>query len=376
MPDPRSDPTQLLKRSVTIEPGTLGAYALRYLEDRRVRGYSPHTIRAAALHLRLFLVWCEERELKDPQELTLPVLERYQRHLFHSLRRDGRRLSFQSQYDRQGGVRRFLAWLVRTGVLPANPAASLDSPRVERRLPRAVLTAREAEAVLAQPDVTTPLGLRDRAILETLYATGVRRQELAALRMEDIDLENGTLIVRQGKGKKDRFLPLSERACAWIEKYLTEARFKIWRGVDDGSLFITHFGRALGARQLSKMVRLAVEAAGLGKHGACHLFRHTLATLMLEGGADLRYVQAMLGHADISTTQIYTRVAIGKLKEVYAASHPAAHLKRAARSPATVVDDEDPREVYLAALAVESEEEIEEAAAETRSGLTLQEPLR
>jgi len=351
MPDRRHQKRKRLADLVTIEPGTLGAYALRYLEDLRVRNYSPHTVRTAEIHLRLFLTWCEERNVAGPTAVTVPLLERYQRHLFHQVKEDGKRVSFHAQYDRLGGVRRFLHWLVRARILPANPASSLENPRVERRLPKSILTAQEAEQVLRQPDVTTPKGLRDRAILETLYATGLRRQELSALRVEDLDLENGTLIVRQGKGKKDRMLPLSERAAAWIEKYLAEARFELWRGPDEGSLFITHFGKSLGPGQLSKTVRNAVEAAGLGKRGACHLFRHTLATLMLDGGADLRYVQAMLGHADISTTQIYTRVAIRKLKEVYEQSHPGAHLQRK-KSPA---DGE--REAYLAAIDAEDDDQ-------------------
>jgi integrase/recombinase XerD len=328
MADHRHDRRKRLADLVTIEPGTLGAYALRYLEDLRVRNFSTHTIRTAEIHSRLFLTWCAEHDVTEPAAVTVPLLERYQRHLFHQQKDDGKRISFHAQYDRLGGVRRFLHWLVRARILAMNPATSLEPPRVERRLPKAILTAREAEQVLSQPDTTTPRGLRDRAILETLYATGLRRQELCALRIDDLDLESGTLIVRQGKGKKDRMLPLSERAAAWIEKYLSEARFQLWRGPDDGTLFLTHFGKALGPCQLTKTVRLAVEAADLGKRGACHLFRHTLATLMLDGGADLRYVQAMLGHADISTTQIYTRVAIRRLKEVYDRTHPAAHLKR------------------------------------------------
>lgn len=359
MPDRRHDRAKPLEKLVTIEPGSLGSYALRYLDDLRVRNYSPHTVRTAGILLRLFLVWCEERELKEPRQITVPILERYQRHLFHHVQENGKRLSFVAQADRLGGVRRFFHWLVRTRVLAMNPAASLENPRLERRLPKAVLTAAEAERVLAQPDVTTPRGLRDRAILETLYATGLRRLELLALRLEDLDLESGTLMVRQGKGKKDRMLPLSERASAWIEKYLHEGRFELWRGVDPGALFLTHFGKALGPERLTKMVRLAVEAAGVGKPGACHLFRHTLATLMLDGGADLRYVQEMLGHADISTTQIYTRVAIRKLKEVLDRTHPAARLGR--RRSAERDDDElagnPEREAFLSSLAAEPEDE-------------------
>jgi len=348
-----------LSAVVTLEPGSLGAWGMRYLEDLAVRNYSPHTIRTAEKHLYLFVPWCEERGVKEPRDVTVELLERFQRHLFHWVKEDGKRLSFHSQYDRLGGVRRFLRWLTRHRVIPMNPATSLEPPRVERRLPKAILSAFEAEQILKAPDVTTPRGLRDRAILEVLYATGVRRQELAALRIDDIDLENGRLMVRQGKGKKDRVLPLSERASAWIEKYLEEARFKLYRGPDRGVLFLTALGDRMQPGQVTKIVRRSMEAAEISKPGACHLFRHTLATLMLEGGADLRYVQAMLGHADISTTQIYTRVAIGKLKEVYERSHPGAKLSRRTSAAATAASDaadEDPRDAFLAELAAEDDE--------------------
>lgn len=329
MADRRHDKAKRLEALVTIEPGSLGAYALRYLEDLRVRNYSPHTVRTATVHLRLFLVWAEERGIKTPEALVLEILERYQRHLFHLATEDGRRLSFHSQYDRLGGLRRFCRWLARSRVLLGNPASALELPRVERRLPRNVLSAQEAERVLAQPDPTTPRGLRDRAILETLYATGIRRQEAVALAVGDVDLVALTLMVRQGKGKKDRLLPLSERAAAWIEKYLEEARFTLLRGRRDPHLlFVSRLGGGIEVGQLGKLVRTYVHAADIGKEGGAHLFRHTLATLMLDGGADLRYVQEMLGHADISTTQIYTRVAIRKLKEVYEKSHPATKLRR------------------------------------------------
>ena len=341
---------------VTLTPGSLGAWSLRYLEDLSTRNYSPHTVRTAEKHLYLFVPWCEERGVQEPGKITVDLLERYQRHLFHSMKQDGKRLSFHSQYDRLGGVRRYLHWLVRHRVIPMNPAASLDPPRVERRLPKAILSAFEAEQILKVPDLSTPRGLRDRAILETLYATGIRRQELAALKIDDIDLENGRLMVRQGKGKRDRLLPLSERACAWIEKYLEESRFHISRGADDGSLFISHSGKRMHPEQMTKIVRRSIEAAEIEKPGACHLFRHTLATLMLEGGADLRYVQAMLGHADISTTQIYTRVAIGKLQEALEKSHPGAKLGRRAKVAVESENVEDPRAAFLEQLASEDDE--------------------
>ena len=176
------------------------------------------------------------------------------------------------------------------------------------------------------PHVSDVIGLRDRAILETLYSTGIRRMEVIHLTVWDLDQERGTLMVRQGKGKKDRMVPIGERAVAWLGRYLDEARPKLVMSPDAGVLFLTQEGEELSPNRLTQLVREHVSAAELDKSGACHLFRHTCATLMLEGGADIRYIQELLGHVELSTTQIYTRVSIRKLKAVHTLTHPGARL--------------------------------------------------
>jgi integrase/recombinase XerD len=186
-----------------------------------------------------------------------------------------------------------------------------------------VLTATEAELVLMQPNIHDALGLRDRAILETFYSTGMRRLELATLKLWDLDLPRATATIRLGKGKKDRFIPLGDRCAAWITKYIAESRSKLVSEPDDKTVFLSNAGEPFSLDHLSDLVRMHVVASGIGKRGACHLFRHTMATLMLEGGADIRYIQAMLGHADLKTTQIYTHVAIRQLQEIHRATHPA-----------------------------------------------------
>ena len=205
----------------------------------------------------------------------------------------------------------------------ANPAADLELPKVEKRLPRAVLTAHEAEEILNQPDLATPIGLRDRAVLEILYSTGMRRQELTGLCLYDLDWQRGTVMIRKGKGKKDRLLPLGARAAAWLNKYLEDARPKLVVEPDERELFLCLSGRGLTAGVLGNLVHGYVKASGVNKTGSCHLFRHAMATLMLENGADLRFIQQMLGHAKLNTTEIYTYVNIKKLIEVHHLSHPA-----------------------------------------------------
>jgi integrase/recombinase XerD len=236
-----------------------------------------------------------------------------------------------------------------------------------------VLTEDEAEQILAQPDTSDAIGLRDRAILEVLYSTGIRRMEVMGLSVWDLDGERGTLMVRQGKGKKDRMVPIGVRAITWVEAYQSDARPGLVVPPDSGTLFLTTMGEPLTPNRLTQLVRNYVKAAEVGKVGACHLFRHTMATLMLENGADIRFIQEMLGHVELSTTQIYTQVSIRKLKEIHTATHPGAKLdipagKRARRpEPADEVVSESE---LLDALEDEAAEEAHEgtADAEAREG--------
>ncbi len=213
--------------------------------------------------------------------------------------------------------------------------------------------------MLAQPDTSDPLGVRDRAILETLYSTGMRRIESVNLGLFDLDLERETLMVRQGKGKKDRMVPVGERAAAWIEKYPADVRHQLVMEPDEGVLFLTAEGLRFSPNGMTALVRGYVVAANLGKRGACHLFRHTMATLMLEGGADIRFIQQMLGHVKPETTQIYTQVSIRQLKQIHTATHPSAKLEgRQAR--ATAEDDATPgTDELLSALAAEASKEAD-----------------
>jgi len=189
-----------------------------------------------------------------------------------------------------------------------------------------VMNKDEAERVLSQPNVGEPLGIRDRAMLELLYSSGLRRMELLHLKLYDVDQKHGLITVRQGKGKRDRVVPIGDRALAWLNVYLDSVRPDIALKPDSGVTFLTSNGAAFTPNYLSWLARQCVKSAGIGKGGACHIFRHTMATLMLEGGADIRYIQAMLGHVRLDTTQIYTHVSIRMLKQVHTTTHPAARL--------------------------------------------------
>lgn len=342
---PAHDPASLYRQMMDF---------LLWLEERNT---SRHTLKHWELYLRYFVAWCDERGLTRPAEITRPVIERYQRHLFLKRKKNGAPLSATTQASRITPIRKWFRWLTRNNRILYNPAADLDLPKVEERLPRHVLTVEEVERVLNMPDTATAIGVRDRAMLETLYSTGIRRMEIIGLQQRGIDDERGTLMIRQGKGKKDRMVPVEERALAWIARYRDEVRPELALAGDDDTLFLTVTGQAFSDNRMTQMVRNYVRAAGLGNIGSCHLFRHAMATLMLENGADVRFIQAMLGHADIKTTQVYTRVSIRALKDIHTATHPA----RLTRSRPNPIDAEDGSPVtaadLLAALDAEADPE-------------------
>ena len=294
-----------------------------FLLWQRVQNYSEGTVTSREYQLRYFLNWCEERGIAEPGFVTKQMVERYQRHLFHHRQKNGKGLSFSTQQCHLTGVRMFFKWLKKEKLIEVNPSEDLVLPRVERHLPRGVLRPVEVEELLCRVDIKEPLGLRDRAIMELLYSTGIRRTEAAKLTVYDLNVSSGTLMVRHGKGKKERIVPVGERAVKWLEKYLYESRSSFLQGPDKGVLFLSNSGKGFTPGGMGAAIRKRLLKAGVEGQGCCHIFRHSMATAMLENGADIRYIQHMLGHSYLSTTQIYTQVSIRKLKEVHAKTHPA-----------------------------------------------------
>jgi integrase/recombinase XerD len=339
----------------------LQALLEEHLQHLAVRGFTENTLQVRRVHVGMFLKWCAERGLTEPIEITRPVLERYQRYLFHYRKKDGSPLSFSSQHSRLTPLRVWFKWMTKQNYILHNPASELELPRLGYRLP-SVLNSSEAELILQQPNVADAVGIRDRAILETLYSTGMRRTELMKIKLPEIDRENGLITIREGKGKKDRVVPIGERALTWLDKYLSEVRPQIVIEPDDGTVFLTSNGEPFSPNHLSALARAYVEAAQIGKRGACHLFRHTAATLMLEGGADIRFIQQMLGHSKLDTTQIYTHVSVRMLKQIHSATHPAARLNSSEKKTGTNgqherSEDEQLKAALLEALAEEAREE-------------------
>jgi integrase/recombinase XerD len=310
----------------------LAAWVHAHLRWAEVSRLAPMSLHLRQRGLARFVAWAHERGLRHPQELTRQVLEAYQRHL-HLARsqRDGKPLALRTQQQLIGAVRGWCKWLTREGHIPANPAADLELPRMPRSLPRTLLSVEQVRQLMAQPDVEGLTGVRERAVLELLYGTGMRRSELMALQIGDVDLTQATVFIRQGKGRRDRYVPMGDSARHWVGRYAAEVRPMLTAQVQDSqagwTLFLTDYGEPYERNRLSGMVAGYLRRMGV-EHGSCHALRHACATHMLEAGAELRYIQALLGHADLSTTQIYTHVAIGKLMAVHAATHPGAQIGR------------------------------------------------
>jgi integrase/recombinase XerD len=209
-------------------------------------------------------------------------------------------------------------------LVPFNAASELEIPRLQKSLPRHILSLEEIRRILALPDLDSFQGLRDRALLETLYGTGMRRTEMIHLEISCVDFSRRTLLIRRSKGNADRMLPLGDRIAKWIQRYCHTVRPQLCKAPGEKILFLTDYGEAFHKNRLTWLVKRYLCEARIVKPGACHLFRHAMATHMLDNGADIRHIQVLLGHRQLSTTEIYTRVSMEKLREVHTRTHPGA----------------------------------------------------
>ncbi len=303
----------------------------KYIDWMKVKNFSPFTSEARYKDIVKFIIWAEERLLL-PKEITLSQIERYQSKIAKQLNKKGKNLQANSQCRILTAIKAFFSYLAKVKYLEFNPATEIEFPKQGARLPKHILTHKEVELIIKQIDISSVYGLRDKAILELLYSTGLRRAELAKLKLKDIDLSRGMLFVRSGKGGKDRCIPLGERALAWVEIYITQSREKLLSYREKHSLegeveelFINRYGEAFKIGGVATVIKYYIKLAEIPE-GSCHMFRHTMATLMLENGADIRYIQQMLGHSNLTTTQVYTKVSDRMLQQVHSRTHPGARL--------------------------------------------------
>ena len=281
-----------------------------WLED----GLAKATLDSYRSDLGRLAAWLAEHQYEALLDARESTLTGFIAHLARNTR-----ATSQARY--LATLRRFYRWQVGRGRLVADPTLKLANPSLPSRLPK-VMSEKQVEALLDAPDLDTPLGLRDRAMLETIYATGLRVSELVNLKLHEVALNDGVLRAL-GKGSKERLVPLGQLAIDWIQRYLDESRPEILNGQQTDDLFVTARGAAMTRQAFWQLIKRYAQLAGIDPAKLSpHVLRHAFATHLLNHGADLRVVQLLLGHADISTTQIYTHVARERLKSLHAVHHP------------------------------------------------------
>jgi len=305
---------------------------LRYWQARYgeyieiVRSWSQRTVEIYTGELRGFFGYLERQGVTQLGRLSRSHLEGYRLEIFQARYRD-KPLAKATQQVRLTGVKQFARFLYRENYLLLDIADGFEIPKANDSLPRAVISEREAVALVTAPDVTTVVGMRDRAILEIFYGTGIRNSELRLLILDQVDLEHGLLRIDHGKGSKGRMVPMGEEARAWLEHYMDNARASFVRREDQKLVFMgTLKGEKMPRGWLSLLTRRYAEKVGIVKTVTPHVLRHSCATHMLRHGANVRHLQTLLGHASTDTTQRYTRVELSDLAAVVRRCHPREQL--------------------------------------------------
>jgi integrase/recombinase XerD len=307
-----------------LRQGTMSPKTRRLLdlyEDEAVVRLAARTVPGYHNHIGRFLLWLDARGVALA-EVKTEDLQKHQSDLYALRKKDGKPYSTGYQAGRFTALKSLFGFLYRRGYMLHDPSASIEMPRLETRLPRAIITKEEVRRILAAPPRRSAQGLRDRAMLETLYSTGLRVSELANLHVHDVDTEERVLRIVRGKGGKDRNVPLTRAAADAVERYLLRGRPRLVARHSNGWLFLSNQGFHLHRWIVGRIVHRYTREAKVKKPVTCHTFRHTVATHLLRGRADIRHIQALLGHASLSTTERYTRVEVQDLKRVLERSHP------------------------------------------------------
>lgn len=296
----------------------------RYATYLRALNRARKTIQAHVKYIKRFFDFTATHGVDHPGDVAQPLLLDYQQHVAQAISANGTAYSVSTQNHHLTCLACFFRYLKQAGFIAHNPTLELQYAKVPQRLPRAVLTHKDMKKLLRQPDTSTVLSFRDRTIMELLYSTGIRRKEVLGLDVEDIDLDSGFLMVREGKGKKDRVVPLGKVACRYIETYLNGIRPEFLKRCPDPktpALFPSTRSDRLRRNALNEMIRKYGRRADL-RHVSPHTFRHSCATALIRNRADIRHVQEMLGHAKLTTTQDYILLTRTDLKEAHSRFHP------------------------------------------------------
>lgn len=299
----------------------LELWRARFTEYLLLRQFAQRTVEAYVRELKPFFGFLDVIGIADLSSVTRDAIEEYRMHLFE-VEYAGKRLTLRTQSGRLTAVKAFTRFLTREHFLLMDPSVGVKSPRTGRSLPPPLLTEEEVEDLMAAPDVHTCLGMRDRAILEVLYGTGIRNTEMRLLTLDEVDIECREIRLQRGKGGKGRVMPLGDEAAHWLEVYLQRSRPLLVCEASERWVFVSNRGKVLARSNLEEIIRRLAREAGFEKRCTPHILRHCYATHMLKAGAGIRHLQALLGHESLATTQRYTQVEVSDLRQVIAQFHP------------------------------------------------------
>ena len=294
----------------------------KYRKHLTVLNYAPRTISGHIFFLNRFFKYLAELGIADISAVTKDAVRDYQTHLYEAINRKGAPNCVSYQNGHLKTVKCFFRFLVENNYLVGDPAKDVSYAKTPKRLPRSILDQREMKKLLHAPNNKTALGYRDRTVLEVLYSSGIRKEELINLQLGDVDYHDGFVRINSGKGNKDRVVPIGKIACRYLENYVKAVRPMLIKNPHNNHVFLSLRGNRLSKNVVWELVKRYSKKAKTKKNVSPHTFRHTCATLMLRNKANIRHIQELLGHASLDTTQIYASVSIADLKEVHKKCHP------------------------------------------------------
>ena len=293
-----------------------------YIKSLKVRNLAKRSIKEQTWHLEKFAAFLEQNSTADINGITKETVYLYQVHLYEFLNNKGMQNSITHQNNMLRTVKLFTRFLREKDYFVSDPAQGIAYAKEPKRLPRGILTPTEARKIMHAPDTSSVIGYRDRTILEILYSSGIRKSELNNLKLNDVDYHDGFLRIIEGKGKKDRIVPIGRIACRYLENYIKSVRPELIKDPYNDYLFLSLKGNRISKNVIWEMIKKYAKKAGIRKNVSTHTFRHTCATAMLKNKADINIIRKLLGHESLNTTQVYTYLSITDLKDVHKKCHP------------------------------------------------------
>lgn len=302
-------------------PSSIESLAQRFIKSLQVRNLSETTIKGTIWRMGKFLSWLDSRKIQEVTAITREIVATFQTEFYERINRQGRPNGVRHQNTMLGAVKQFMGWLAENDYIATDPARDIRYAKEPRKLPAGILTPNEARKIIHAPDTKSITGYRDRTILEILYSSGIRKDELITLTLNDVDYTDGFLRVT-GKGRKERVVPIGKIACRYLENYIKSVRPELIRDPYEKTVFLSLKKRPLSKNMVWELTKKYSRQAKIQKNVHPHTFRHTCATQMLKNKAHIRAVQELLGHRSLDSTQVYTHVSITDLKEAHSNCHP------------------------------------------------------